>query len=457
MFTVIVFWGKIEYHCKCRQTVSGIYSLQLRITLLIRKQEEHMKRDIKKLMAIMLAGSLMVVPATASAEKGGNSAKDSKTAVENNIEYNSKTLDAKKDQAKIETVSGVIQSIDADTITVNTAELGLGRFVANENVKIEDLDGKQITVQALKAGMTVEIKGDFSAAGLSLPPYYGGTTQIEIKSEKAFEEVVSANKYLSSEGEVTEVADNKITVKQNGTLKIFNLATVIIGNKDGAIVEAGKIEAGDKVTALYTSNTPMTASEPGQMTPMMIILHNGDSSIKIDKFDKDLVSSDGSLKLVVDENTKMEAFKTKQVITAQDLQNRDLVVIYGATTRSIPAQTLPAGIVKIILLPSLANDDIADNGNSNANSNSNVDNKGNKATAHAKIAIAKEAKSLGYKVNWNPKTKIILLSKGGDTIEIFVGTTKYKINGIEKNASTPNNINKGVTYVNSEILDLLKK
>ncbi len=305
--------------------------------------------------------------------------------------------------------------------------------------------------------MTVEIKGDFSAAGLSLPPYYGGTTQIEIKSEKAFEEVVSANKYLSSEGEVTEVADNKITVKQNGTLKIFNLATVIIGNKDGAIVEAGKIEAGDKVTALYTSNTPMTASEPGQMTPMMIILHNGDSSIKIDKFDKDLVSSDGSLKLVVDENTKMEAFKTKQVITAQDLQNRDLVVIYGATTRSIPAQTLPAGIVKIILLPSLANDDIADNGNSNANSNSNVDNKGNKATAHAKIAIAKEAKSLGYKVNWNPKTKIILLSKGGDTIEIFVGTTKYKINGIEKNASTPNNINKGVTYVNSEILDLLKK
>lgn len=416
-----------------------------------------MKRDIKKLMAIMLAGSLMVVPATASAEKGGNSAKDSKTAVENNIEYNSKTLDAKKDQAKIETVSGVIQSIDADTITVNTAELGLGRFVANENVKIEDLDGKQITVQALKAGMTVEIKGDFSAAGLSLPPYYGGTTQIEIKSEKAFEEVVSANKYLSSEGEVTEVADNKITVKQNGTLKIFNLATVIIGNKDGAIVEAGKIEAGDKVTALYTSNTPMTASEPGQMTPMMIILHNGDSSIKIDKFDKDLVSSDGSLKLVVDENTKMEAFKTKQAITAQDLQNRDLVVIYGATTRSIPAQTLPAGIVKIILLPSLANDDIADNGNSNANSNSNVDNKGNKATAHAKIAIAKEAKSLGYKVNWNPKTKIILLSKGGDTIEIFVGTTKYKINGIEKNASTPNNINKGVTYVNSEILDLLKK
>jgi len=408
-----------------------------------------MKRDIKKLMALMLAGSLMAVPATASAEKGGNSAKDARPAVEEKL----KLIDSKREEVKVELVSGIIQSIDGDTIMVNTAELGVGIFIANSKVNIEDKDGKKITAQDLKVGMNVEMKGDFSVVGMSYPAYYGGTTDISIKVEKTIQQVIKDGEYVSSEGEVTEVADNTITVKQDGSSKIFNLSTIIIGNKKGESVDGSKIKAGDKVTALYTSETPMTASEPGHMTPMMIILHNGDSSIKIDRFGKDLISSDGKLKLMVDEDTNIEAFKTRLVLTAESLKDRDLVVIYGATTRSIPAQTLTAGIVKIIVLPVLEKDDSQDN----ANANSNIENKGNKALAHEKIAISKAAKSMGYKVNWNPKTKTVLLSKGGDTIEILVGTTKYKVNGMEKRSSMAANLDKGTTYVSDEIFDFLKK
>ncbi|MGB5823759.1 MAG: stalk domain-containing protein [Proteocatella sp.] len=410
-----------------------------------------MKRDIKKIMALMLAGSLMVFPVTASAEKGGNSGKDAKTSVENNIDL----IDSKEDMAKVEIISGVVQSVNEDEIMVNTTELGLGRFLADSNVNIQDQDGEKITIKDLKAGMTLEIKGNFSVVGMSMPAYYGGTTEISVKLDKVIPEVVEDVKYISSQGEVTEVADNKITVKQDGSIKVFNLETIIIGTKDGEIIAGSKIEAGDKVTALYTSNTPMTASEPGQLTPMMIILHNGDASLKIDRFDKNLVSSDGSLRLVVDEDTKIEALKTKNILTPEDLKDRDLVVMYGATTRSIPAQTLTAGIVKIIVLPIIEKDDSKDDVNSN--DNSNITNKGNKATAHQKIAISKMAKSMGYKVNWNPKTKVVFLSKGGDAIEIFVGTTRYRVNGIEKRASVSNNLDNGSTYVSSEILDVLKK
>lgn len=248
------------------------------------------------------------------------------------------------------------------------------------------------------------------------------------------------NKYISFTGQVTEAADNIITVKENDNAIMFHLGTMIIGTKDGQIMEAKDIKAGDKITAVYTTNTPMALSYPGQMTPNIILVHNSDNSIKVDKFNEDMVSSDGSLKLITDDNTKLEAYKTKQVITQKDLKNKDLLVIYGATTRSIPAQTLVDGVVKVMVLPSLENEK-----------------EEAKALAASKIAIAKEAKAMGYKVNWNPKTKVVVISKAEDVIEIYVGTTKYRVNGMEKTAVSPANLEKGTTFVSSEILDYLKK
>lgn len=329
-----------------------------------------MKRDIKKLTALMVAGVLMVIPVGASAEKGKNVENSNKPTVEDQI---------KEDDTK--------------------------------------------------------------------------TTQVKEDAQK--EVVVEDAKYISFQGEVTEIADSKITVKENETNSImFHLNTIIIGTKDGQVMDAKDIKAGDKVIAIYTSHTPMALSYPGQMTPMMIIVQNSENNVKLDKFNEELVSSDGSLKLVINENTKLEAYKTKQLITEKDLANKELLVIYGATTRSIPAQTLADGVVKVMVMPSLENEKKEQSG---PNSNSNLDNKGNKSTAHTKIAISKEAKSMGYKVNWNPKTKIVILSKGEDVIEIFVGTTKYRVNGIEKTATTPSILEKGATYVSDEILGLLKK
>lgn len=327
-----------------------------------------MKREIKKITAVMLAGVLMVIPVGVSAEKGNNNNNSNKPGVEEKIKGN------------------------------------------------DDSKGVQAEEQ---------------------------------------EDEITEEKYISFEGEVTEIADNKITVKENDNIIMFNLSTIIIATKDGEAFKAEDIKVGDKITAVYSSHTPMALSYPGQMTPMMIIVHNSENNIKIDKFDKDLVSSDGTLKLVIDENTKLEHYKTKQIVTEQDLLNKNLLVIYGATTRSIPAQTLAADVVKVIILPEV--ETIRNGETTGPNSNSNVDNKGNKSTAHSKVAIAREAKNLGYKVNWNPKTKIVILTKGQDVIEIYVGTTRYRINGMEKTASTPANLEKGATYVSDEILDYLKK
>jgi hypothetical protein len=68
-------------------------------------------------------------------------------------------------------------------------------------------------------------------------------------------------------------------------------------------------------------------------------------SVAVDRFDAQLVSSDGMLKLNVSPSTQI-VLENDQPFTAR-LENRDLIVIYGVTTRSIPAQTTPYKIIVI--------------------------------------------------------------------------------------------------------------
>ena len=176
-----------------------------------------MKRDIKKLMALVMVGSMIATPLSASAEKGGNSDKGD-------------TLTTNSDEsAQVEKASGVIQSVEGDVIVVNTSEMGIGRFIANKEVEIKDGNGKKITVANLKAGMTVDMRGDFRVAGLSYPAYYGGTQEISVRAEKeTVTQAVSDNEYLYFEGKVTDTDDNRITVTSGDVSRIFHLSTVNI-------------------------------------------------------------------------------------------------------------------------------------------------------------------------------------------------------------------------------------
>jgi hypothetical protein len=66
-------------------------------------------------------------------------------------------------------------------------------------------------------------------------------------------------------------------------------------------------------------------------------------NVKVDFFNNDLVSSDGNLKL--------NLVPTTEIILTNDQPfdkypgNRNLIVVYGPTTKSIPAQTTPYKII----------------------------------------------------------------------------------------------------------------
>jgi hypothetical protein len=74
-----------------------------------------------------------------------------------------------------------------------------------------------------------------------------------------------------------------------------------------------------------------------------------DQIVKYDVFDKDLISSDKSLKLNISDKTEIISQDGKAF--EGELANRKLVVLYGVSSKSIPAQTNPSKVIVLFEKP----------------------------------------------------------------------------------------------------------
>lgn len=119
-------------------------------------------------------------------------------------------------------------------------------------------------------------------------------------------------------------------------------ATILV-SKNTYILNNAEITEGAVITGFYNANAPMLMIYPAQYNAEVVAVNSKDQNIKVDMFDKDLISSDKTLKLNISEKTDIILQDGKPF--DGELANRKLVVIYGASTRSIPAQTTPEKIV----------------------------------------------------------------------------------------------------------------
>jgi hypothetical protein len=109
------------------------------------------------------------------------------------------------------------------------------------------------------------------------------------------------------------------------------------------IVSHVMLQTGDEVIGFYDADAPAILIYPPQYPAIVMARRSAFSDIKVDYFDDQLISSDGQLKLNIAPLT-LVILENGQVFTG-DLRNRLLTVVYGATTRSIPAQTTPLKVV----------------------------------------------------------------------------------------------------------------
>ena len=103
------------------------------------------------------------------------------------------------------------------------------------------------------------------------------------------------------------------------------------------------VRVGDRVTGYYDGDLPVILIYPPQYHALVMVKDDPAQNVKVDHFDNQLVSSDQMLKLNLSPTT--ELLSTNGQLFTKYPANRDLIVQYGPSTRSIPAQTVPYRII----------------------------------------------------------------------------------------------------------------
>ncbi|MFO1442226.1 hypothetical protein KDN24_03105 [Bacillus sp. Bva_UNVM-123] len=158
-------------------------------------------------------------------------------------------------------------------------------------------------------------------------------------------------RFLSFRGTVTMI--NDFNIGQNGESDgCYKLMSV--ENETGALVnfvvspntyfvDHAMVTTGDQVTGYYDGNAPVPLIYPPQYQALVIVKESPYQNVKVDYFNSQFVSSDGLLKLTISPYTPI-VLKNGQPFT-KNPANRNLIVTYGPTTKSIPAQTTPYKLI----------------------------------------------------------------------------------------------------------------
>ncbi len=111
------------------------------------------------------------------------------------------------------------------------------------------------------------------------------------------------------------------------------------------VVDRMMLTIGDKVIGYYDALAPVPLIYPPQYRAIVIAKSSAIQNVKVSYFNDQLISTDGQLQLYITPYT-LVLLENGQLFTG-NIAKRNLVVLYGLTTKSIPAQTTP---LKVIVL-----------------------------------------------------------------------------------------------------------
>lgn len=157
--------------------------------------------------------------------------------------------------------------------------------------------------------------------------------------------------FQSFSGIITMISDFSVG-QNNGSAGCYSLISVDNGYGNTAnfvvspttyFVDHAMVVVGDRVTGFYDADAPVPLIFPPQYRAVVMTKDNPYQNVTVDYFNRQFVSSDGSLQLNIAPNTPI-LLENGQAFRGNPAR-RNLIVVYGATTRSIPAQTTPYKII----------------------------------------------------------------------------------------------------------------
>ncbi|MDR7869734.1 MAG: stalk domain-containing protein [Tissierellaceae bacterium] len=239
--------------------------------------------------------------------------------------------------------------------------------------------------------------------------------------------------YIEFTGKITNIEskDNMVSILAENDLEsaldklVAHISddVVLLDEETMGLISVEDLEEGMEVSIYYDKETIMLMSYPPQLGPDVIVVKSDDVdlNIKIDKFDEELTSDDNNLKLNIDEDVKLIDLKGEK-IEKEDLANKDLVVFYTISTRSIPAQATPKKIIAI------RNHEVKIFDYLNLNDvKFELDNKMYKNDdGELMVPLRQIAEALGYEVEWANETKSVNITKEGYASSLTIGENEYQ-------------------------------
>lgn len=423
-------------------------------------------KNFKKVTAIIM-GATLIMSSSAMVIAYNNKSAQAETSisVEDNITSEAiiKAIEKDEDGTRV-----LITPIDEDSM-----DIMLNVF---EDTKI-DLD-------SLKEGDTV-IATYSKAMTRSIPPQ---SSAIEIKKEETSNDVETQSNDLALVNLSTTIKeisdeDKSILVGDsddiNSQISLNINDETIIMNTDGIPLNFSELKSGDKINVVHSP--AMTFSIPPQTYAYAIILNNEQVAapqyIEVENVttenDTTIVESkDGNYIIRVTKDTQVVPFKTRNIVTAQDIvKGSSLFAWYDLLTASIPAQ---ATATKVMILPqkeieeaksiefidevykiSMSNlstlDKIIVNDEQLDLSNKEI----KSINDSVMLPLRAISEKLGFNVEWDEETNSVQLNKDGINANLIEGSQTYIIQQETKSTNVaPTNIN-GYLYVPAEFFDEL--
>lgn len=306
------------------------------------------------------------------------------------------------------------------------------------------------------------------STGVGLTPSFAAESTKDIvpisaTSTNSNTELVAVNQdeynYISVSGKVTSIVENTkyvtLTITKGEGIANVNISpdTFIIDTKSMQKIAVVDIKKDADIEIYFKDNTFMTMIYPPTYQPDIVVVKNSDTNVSVARF-KNLVDVNNTLKLNLSDKTPIVNQKGEKV-SSTDLENKNLIVFYTVTTKSLPPQTSP---LKVIVI-----DDVD-------KSTSDVDKKVNDIISKdsftkngvVMIPLRKVAESLGYTVTWENSTayikndtKKITISLGSARYGFTIGTGNDKLIADALFEQAPE-IKNGKMYVPKDVINHLK-
>jgi hypothetical protein len=182
-----------------------------------------------------------------------------------------------------------------------------------------------------------------------------------------------------------------------------------------------EVQAGAELVGFYDPNLPVTMVYPPRHKAEVVAVDLPEGqSVKVDRFDAGLVSSDEQLQLNISDDT--EVVLQNGAAFDGELAGRRLAVLYDVETKSIPAQTTPLKVVvmfeKIVPLPAEAVGlSLTVNGEAVDSPEPYVGEDGT-----VMVPIRAVAERLGFTVGWEDATQSVMLNQ---SVSLTIGEDNY--------------------------------